>query len=45
MSEDEINTQASKFYDMFEEEGDEASFWEEYEDYMKSYITDYTNTE
>lgn len=40
MSEDEINAQASKFYDMFEEEGDEASFWEEYEEWMRDYNGD-----
>ena len=37
MTEEEINYQASKFYDMFVEEGDEQAFWEEYEDWMREY--------
>ena len=43
MSEDEINAEAAKWYDSYAEyESEEIheDWWEEYEEYMREYITD-----
>ena len=43
MTEDEINAEAAKWYDTWAErleEEDDAQWWEEYEEYMREYITD-----
>lgn len=43
MSEDEVNAEAAKWYDSYDEYQSELTdeyWWEEYEEYMREYITD-----
>lgn len=43
MNEDEINAEAAKWYDRYAEhqsDNEDEDWWEEYEEYMREYITD-----